>query len=737
MSATHLLPPVGAKAKRSLRILLLSFQLLLLAFSSASAQTPQYQTDQAAVTQPLNDFWTLQGLGRPSGTIKANWAALLRSSDWYEWNSLKVDWTDDQADKDAQRSLLLGAKIDGINPAGVAPAGYVWPSNDNRYWFGLHEHFDQMPRFVCAVYNDYVWSHDRAFLQKMQPKLEAVMGYLGGTMRGRSGLPTCPGVFTGLANTGPPVTYMDCYREGGEVTWIDEEYYTALWDMAAMESVLGNRARAAAYAGQARQYPARFHARLWNESTGCYAGWKDSGGALHDYGFTYLNLEALARGLGNPTEAYQIFDWLDNGTAQPTTMGGHKGSTDVYQCVVAPRSNTETVPDADWDVWSVSKSLRASTYGYGALVEDGGAMLWVNYYDVLARLKWLDADSAWRKLTDMLYRVVGDPLRFTESAGHPTNAYGENYLEVGPADGPEIGLSGTTPLYGFMGIQARPDGLYCSPNLPTSLLFLTSNAVHYGSSAYSLRVARGRVVTEVAPLGQTDPPNQAAPLTAATAQPFTAEAPFNTVGVCLTALDSSTPRVSVRLERRRGTNWTTVAASGVAVRYQNLYHYAPVPVQPPGNYQIVLMPVAGAAGWPQRDGRYSCRAADVPMTRAENHALRPSGADFTSPRAFSEIEVRTPGRTPRRVTLTRKFGGHWRPVEVTWTETSGGGVLGFADQPAGSYRLWLEKAPAGTYALLSSRYTVTITSGAVSMTHTVAAGETVWLTNDPHPSPHP
>src|SRR5205807_1646548 len=137
---------------------------------------------------------------------------------------------------------------------------------------------------------------------------------------------------------------------------------------------------------------------------------------------------------------------------------------------------------------------------YGALVEDGGALLWVNYYDVMARLKWLDADSAWRKFADMLYRVEGDALLFTESVSHPTNTYGENYLEVGPADGPENGLNAAAPLNGFMGIQPQVDGLYTTPNLPTSLLFLISSSVSYGSQTYQVRVTRGEVVTDVAPL---------------------------------------------------------------------------------------------------------------------------------------------------------------------------------------------------------------------------------------------
>lgn len=695
----------GSKMKAIIiRCLLFLALLLALPLALVQAQTPQYQTDQQGISQALNDFWTLQGLGQTTAGVKANWSALLGSSDWYEWNSLKINWTSDLADKALQRRLLLDANITGVNAKGAQAVGYVWPSNGSEFWLCPSPHFDQMPRFICAVYNDYLWSRDVTFLQKMRPKIEAVMGYMASTMDGRSGLLTCPGIYNGLPNRGPNVTYMDCYREGGQVTWIEEGYYTALWDMAAMESILGNRAQAAAYAAQVRRFPELFHTQLWNPKTRRYAGWKDSGGVLHDYGLTYLNLEALARGLGDASDADDIFDWLDNGTAQPIAMGGHRGSTDIYQCVVAPRSNTVPLSDEDWDFWSVSKGLRMSSMGYGALVEDGGAMLWVNYYDVVARLRWLDADNAWRKFTDMLYRVEGDPLRFTESVSHPTNVYGENYLEVGPADGPENGLSGTLPLVGFMGVQPRLDGLYCAPNLPTSLLSLTTNNVTYGFSSYDIQVARGRVVAD------------------APSQKFSVASAFNTVGVCLTAPSHLGPRAAFRLERQSGDGWMTAACFSIAALSPKFFIYAPVAVQPAGTYRIVQMPATRAAD------DYSCRATYEPSVRTGAGVLRRTSTAFTAVRSFSRIEVRTVAHRSSRVTLTRRLGGHWRPVEAAWTEGSHGGVLGFADQPPGHYRLQLATL-AGSYALLSGRYTVMVTQGTTSMTSTVPAGGAVRLIN--------
>ena len=94
---------------------------------------------------------------------------------------------------------------------------------------------------------------------------------------------------------------------------------------------------------------------------------------VHDAGYTYANLLALGRGLGDSTKAYKVFDWLDNGTAEATVGGGHVGSTNIYQLVVAPRS-TARVPNADWHEWSMpgrNEDGGDSMYPYGRNVEDG------------------------------------------------------------------------------------------------------------------------------------------------------------------------------------------------------------------------------------------------------------------------------------------------------------------------------------------------------------------------------
>ena len=671
---------------------------------AAPAHAQQFLADQPSVTQALNQYWMLQGLGQATAGVTAHWPAVFGSSDWFEWNSLKVAWTDDAADKAKQRELLQSAFVNGVNAHGAQARGYVWPANNSELWIGVQPHFDQMPRFICAVYNDYLWSRDKTFLRAMRPKLEVVMDYLKNTMRARDGLPQCPGIFNGRSGSSPNTTYMDCYREGGTVAWIAEGYATALADMAAIERLFGDRRRAAVYTSAVKAFPKQFDAGLWNAATKRYAGWRDTDGVLHDYGFTYINLEALARGLGDADKADAIFRWLDSRQARPTVAGGHVGSTDISQCVVAPRSNTAPIPAKDWDSWSVSPTLRRTSMGYGALVEDGGALLWVNYYDVLARLRWLDADSAWQKLTALLGRVAGDKLLFIEDVTHPTNVYGENYLEVGPADGSENGIAAVTPLCGFMGVHAEADGLFATPNLPTSLLFLECRGMNYGATPCSVRVARGRIVLST-------------PL-AAEPQPFAAHAVFNTLGVLLRP--DPTARITFRLEKRLNTAWVCVASASAARPEGLAYTYVTLPDQSAGVYRVTLSPAMGRV-------RYACRVVQEASSQTSGGTVRGQGVAFDAIRCFSKIVLRTAHGFPRGGTLFRRMGSHWHSVSATWAAGQYGGVLRFADQPAGHYRLQMQRPTYGKYALEASRYTVTVRSGGAIRSTWVAAGGTVKL----------
>ena len=68
---------------------------------------------------------------------------------------------------------------------------------------------------------------------------------------------------------------------------------------------------------------------LWRPEVGRFAGWQDLAGTFYDYGFTFVNLEAVHYGLATPEQARSIFEWLDGkrlvegdtSTARTSTIG--------------------------------------------------------------------------------------------------------------------------------------------------------------------------------------------------------------------------------------------------------------------------------------------------------------------------------------------------------------------------------------------------------------------------------
>ena len=708
---------------------------------TASAEQRPYSMDQPCVSHDLNTLWSVLGVSEASDGITPNQDAVNNVSCEFEWESLKLAWTNLPL-RASLRKNLMDASVSGINAAGSEPKGYVYPATNDIKWFGLDYHFDQQPRFINAVYDYYAWTKDTAFLKAMQPKIEAAMDYMMNIMKGKEGLPITPDPYNGISNTGRPSTYMDCYREGYEVTWILESYYTSLLDMAKLETALGDPIKASHYASDANKFPSEFN-RLWNPVTHRYVGWRDSNGGLHDYGFTYINLEALARGLGDAGKAYRIFQWLDHGKAQPTAAGAHIGSEDIYQCIAAPRSNTIRIPTSDWVPWSVSETLRNTLFKYGTLVEDGGSELLWNYYDVMARLRWLDANDAWRKFADMVYRAGGDPLMYTEVAtNHPLDVYGENYLEFA-ANGGENGLAGLSPLYGFMGLRPGLNGLYASPNLPTSLVYLKCDDISYGSHDCSVKVVRGRIVYDY------DLFNNFTVLGAAgTSSTFKTENGFNSVGALLyldkgvhqsgyyirtiqnVVLPVMQPTVShpirIKLERLEGGKWAAVAMAIADTRYSDAWLYARIAHQPAGTYRLTLTDSSKSFSWLNQDGVYDIRAVDEPVTKAEIIRVHGAKVSLKASKSFSAIHFAGTG-SMRYVKLYRKMGGFWWIVRVTWASSPHGGVLSFADQPKGNYKLAFDKPFKGVGALESSLYLVTVTSDGKSSTQTVGAGGKVRL----------
>jgi len=249
---------------------------------------------------------------------------------------------------------------------------------------------------------------------------------------------------------------------------------------------------------------AAYNDTFWDRDKGRYIGCVDVDGARHDYGFTFVNLEAMAYGLADAEQAGRIYHWMET---EPTSTG----EADTYSAwIFAPRANTihnprwspekgslEDVPQPPW--WHFG--WRGTPYGDQC--QDGGAILYTSYYDLMARCRFLGPDNAWKRWEEILGRwrmpdhlCGGTPLFRGE---HPQQIdAGSVGLDI---PFPESGLVPCWLLYGALGVQPTSRGLEIAPRLPAALPWVEVHNVAYRGLPLTLRSDGREVVISCAAKG--------------------------------------------------------------------------------------------------------------------------------------------------------------------------------------------------------------------------------------------
>jgi len=685
-------------------------------------------TSSPSITDHSNLFWSIYGVAEhPDPDLKGN--RYGDNSAWTEWDALKFAWSGYKDYRTHVKQYLKRAvKINGYNAAGSQPDGYIWSWGTSEAWPDGSYHYDQNPRFINAVYLIYMWTRDDGYLEKMLPKAELVMdSYLLNHEQGSSGVLTIPNTANNGTTSGEPSNYWDQARYGYQDAWTNEAFYTALKSMAELEQAQGKAAKAQQYEALAAAFPASYNNAFWNNSTDRYIGWKDANGAAHDFGFTFINTEALARGLGDATKAQQIYDWIDGGNAQPTVGGAHPGSKDVYQLIVAPRTNTQNVPSAYSDPWS-DPPTGPRPYGEG--LPNGGAVMWSSYYDIMARLQYLGADNAFARYDAMLSRVASDSkyLTFNPSAGRFYNDFGESLVEVGSNDPfPETGIAMLPYVYGFIGAKADLAGFHLTPDLPIALLYAEAAQMNYAGHPMTVQVSRGAPVFENEAYHAAIAINSNGTAT----QGFTAAEPFNEIGVYLQPHETEAAEVSIGLEKLVGSKWRQISSPSIHTVDRAEWVYMAVPEQEQGaNYRIRISSKSGAFSWyieqnAATDGAallnnqsvigtfgiriiHSTPSAVLQQTQTglTDAASGVLGQSFISEVPFNRttILVDTPasGNGEFTLTLHKKIGGKWTKraqqkyqimqgsaLPGTSNRMSSEAVLNFSTEQPGEYKIEL------------------------------------------------
>ncbi len=274
--------------------------------------------------------------------------------------------------------------------------------------------------------------------------------------------------------------YWDLLPFGGQDGFLTISLYHALRRVAELEEQIARHPewnlpalpeRSEELLGHVARLQSEGTKKFWNAKDGRFFGWIDRDGVPHDYGFTFLNLEAVCCGFVSDGQAKEIMDWV---SGRREVAGDTSRGADIYHWKFAPRATTRRNVDCYGWVWSNPESIA-----WGDQVQDGGAVLGFSFYDVMARLRVNGPDDAWQRL-----RQIIDWFAEVQKAGGYREYYkvpGRGILQGGGPPGGlgmdqefmESVLLPQVMLYGFLGFSPQPGGFRLEPRLPKDWPSLT------------------------------------------------------------------------------------------------------------------------------------------------------------------------------------------------------------------------------------------------------------------------
>ncbi|WP_432877002.1 MGH1-like glycoside hydrolase domain-containing protein [Kribbella sp. CA-245084] len=260
-------------------------------------------SDQRRASQMSSFYWERAFSFRFSG----------HAMDWADWNGRILDWTG-TAGRGAQADSLLNTQLE--------PDGYVWSWSDQAEWpfpdpklFDAR-HFSSNAMYILGAWRYYSWTGDTNFLATMLPRVRRAINFYLDSLGGKSGIVTIDSPDHSGRDGYLPSNYWDVTSFGYQDAFLNAYFYGALEAMAQLEEHVGGAARADELRTLRKLTRQRYNSLFWNGPAGRYVQSIDADDVAHDYGSTYVNLEAASFGLPTQDQAARIFEWLDHGRTE-------------------------------------------------------------------------------------------------------------------------------------------------------------------------------------------------------------------------------------------------------------------------------------------------------------------------------------------------------------------------------------------------------------------------------------
>jgi hypothetical protein len=260
-------------------------------------------SDSVRATQLSSFYWERALSFRFSG----------HAADWADWNGRIQDWNG-TAGKDAQSASLLNTKQDDDGYVWSWPDSQGWPFPDPKVYDARH--FTSNAMYILGAWRYYSWTGDSSFLTTMLPRVRKAMAYYLDSLGGSSGIVTIASPDHSGRDGAVSSNYWDVTSFGYRDAYLNAYFYGALEAMAQLEDHVRNPKRAKQLRALRPTVQKRYNELFWNDTDGRYVQCVDADGVIHDYGSTYVNLEAASFGIPSNAQATRIFDWLDHGKTE-------------------------------------------------------------------------------------------------------------------------------------------------------------------------------------------------------------------------------------------------------------------------------------------------------------------------------------------------------------------------------------------------------------------------------------
>ncbi|AKJ65424.1 glycosyl hydrolase family 65 protein [Kiritimatiella glycovorans] len=377
--------------------------------------------------------------------------------------------------------------------------------------------------YIKAAWEHFRWTGDLDFLRVMLPRMRRALRFMMDegharelnhircTWPGHDGRPGFTvhddGSKTPHPGHGKGGSYWDLLPFGWDDLYTTTHYYAALRAMAELEEAADAHPGWAIPDGFAAFDPAalRTHAaavketvnrKFWDREDGRFVGCIDRDGVAHDYGFTFVNLEAIHYGIATEPHAERIMTWIEG---DRIVEGDTATGEDIYAYRLAPRATTRR--NIDWYTFSW---FSPEVNPFGGQIQDGGAVLGFSFYDIMSRIRTLGADNAWTRLMEIrawdeeVQAYGGYRKYYAEGRGGTTLQGGGTAGGIGiDFEFTESSMLAAVVPLGFMGLQPDGDTLHIEPRLPEACPAMRVRNLRYRGVPLDITVAPGRAAVEL------------------------------------------------------------------------------------------------------------------------------------------------------------------------------------------------------------------------------------------------